>query len=403
MKAILLMVGTELLNGGMVDTNSIYMAEELNRYGIEIRNKFVVGDVIEEIKKTLEYAKNNSDLVLISGGMGPTLDDLTKEAVAQYLNLPLVVEEEDKVELIEKFKKVSVPFSAINLKEAEKPKGSISFKNDVGMANGIFVDNIAIFPGVPRELYNLLPKFLKWYKGNGYLENVDEIYIKDLITVGIPESVLEERVKKHFTEEGIFYEFLVKDYGILLRFQSRVSNKKGVEKIVKKLYNEIGDNIYGEDNDRLETLLINQLKNRKLKFSGAESCTGGLLLGKLVGVPGSSAVLEEGVVTYSNFSKEKRLGVKSETLEKYGAVSFETAYEMARGLETDIGVSITGIAGPDGGTEEKPVGLVYIGLKIKDNIIVNRYNFKGDRNRIREKTVLQALFDTVKELKKLNL
>lgn len=403
MKAILLMVGTELLNGGMVDTNSIYMAEELNRYGIEIRNKFVVGDVIEEIKKTLEYAKNNSDLVLISGGMGPTLDDLTKEAVAQYLNLPLVVEEEDKVELIEKFKKVSVPFSAINFKEAEKPKGSISFKNDVGMANGIFVDNIAIFPGVPRELYNLLPKFLKWYKGNGYLENVDEIYIKDLITVGIPESVLEERVKKHFTEEGIFYEFLVKDYGILLRFQSRVSNKKGVEKIVKKLYNEIGDNIYGEDNDRLETLLINQLKNRKLKFSGAESCTGGLLLGKLVGVPGSSAVLEEGVVTYSNFSKEKRLGVKSETLEKYGAVSFETAYEMARGLETDIGVSITGIAGPDGGTEEKPVGLVYIGLKIKDNIIVNRYNFKGDRNRIREKTVLQALFDTVKELKKLNL
>lgn len=403
MKAILLMVGTELLNGGMVDTNSIYIAQELNRYGIEIKNKIVVGDIVSEIIEGLKYAKENSDLVIVSGGMGPTLDDLTKEAIAKYLNLPLIVDEDEKNRLIEKFRKIDIKFSPINLKEVEKPEGAISFLNDVGMADGLFIENIAVFPGVPRELFNLLPKFLKWYKESNYLAGVDEIYIKDLITVGVPESLLEERVKRYYTEEEIFYEFLVKDYGILVRFQSRVSNKKKVEKIVKNLYNELNDHIYGEDDDRLETLLVDYLKRMNMKFSAAESCTGGLLVAKIVGVPGASAVLDEGLVTYSNSSKEKRLGVKSETLNRYGAVSSEVAYEMAKGLKTEVGISVTGIAGPDGGTPEKPVGLVYIGIKIEDNIVVNRYNFKGDRGRIREKTVLQGLFDLVKELKKLNL
>lgn len=397
MKAILLMVGTELLNGGMVDTNSLYIAEELNKYGIEIESKIVVRDFLEEIEKIINYAKKNSDLIIMSGGLGPTLDDLTKEAIANYLNKKLIVDEEEKIELIEKFKKIGVEFRGINLKEIEKPEGAISFKNDAGMAPGIFVEGIAAFPGVPSELYNLLPKFLKWYSKE-FMNDIDEIYIKDIITVGIPESILEEKVKKYFTEEKIYYEFLVKDYGILIRLQTTISNKKSIEKITKNLYNDIGNNIYGEDSDRLENILINKLREKKLKISLAESCTGGMLSSKIIDVPGASDVLFESVVCYDNNSKISRLKVSEKTLEKFGAVSNKVAEEMLKGLSTEVGISITGIAGPNGGTEEKPVGLVYIGIKINDKIQIKEYRFKGNRRRIREKAVIHALFDTVKSL-----
>lgn len=399
MKAILVMVGTELLNGGMIDTNSLYIAEELNKYGIEIESKVVVRDFIPEIIKILKYAKENSDLIIMTGGLGPTIDDLTKEAIAKFLNKKLIIDEDEAIELKYKFRKLNIDFLYENYKEVEKPEGAISFKNDAGMAPGIFVEGIAAFPGVPRELYNLLPKFLKWYS-NEFMKEIDSIYIKDIITVGISESILEERVKSLFTEEDIYYEFLVKEYGILIRLQSKTSKKNMVEKIVKNLYNIIGDNIYGEDNDRLETLIVNILKERKETLSVAESCTGGLLSAKIVDVSGASDIFYEGVVTYSNNSKHKRLNVSEESLNTYGAVSGEVALEMLKGLTTNMGIAITGIAGPQGGTIEKPVGTVYIGIKINEEYYVEKFSFKGDRKRIRERVVLQALFNSVKLLKK---
>lgn len=398
MKAILLMVGTELLNGATVDTNSIFMAEELNKYGIEIESKFVVRDFVDEIEKALAYSKKNSELVIISGGMGPTLDDITKESVAKFLNKKLVVDEKEKDILIDKFKKAGLNFANMNLKEVEKPEGSIVFKNDVGMADGLFIEGIAIFPGVPRELHNLFPKFLKWYSKE-CMKSYDEIYIKDIITIGIPESTLEAKVKEYFVDESIFYEFLVKDYGILIRLQSKISNKKSVEKIVEKLYNTIGENICGEDNERVETLLVEILKARGESLSLAESCTGGMIASKIVSVSGASEVFKEGLVTYSNNSKIERLNVLPITLEKYGAVSKEVASEMLRGLDTNLAISVTGVAGPSGGTAEKPVGLVYIGIKYNGNVSVEKYNFRGDRDRIREKTTIQALFTALKKIK----
>lgn len=398
MKAILLMVGTELLNGATVDTNSIFMAEELNKYGIEIESKFVVRDFLEEIEKALAYAKKNSELVIISGGMGPTLDDITKESVASFLNKKLVVDEEEKNILIEKFKRAGLNFQNLNLKEVEKPEGSTVFKNDVGMADGLFIEGIAIFPGVPRELHNLFPKFLKWYSKE-CMKSYDGIYIKDIITIGIPESTLEVKVKEHFRDKSIFYEFLVKDYGILIRLQSKISNKKSVEKIVEKLYNTIGENICGEDDERVETLLVKILKARGESLSLAESCTGGMIASKIVSVSGASEVLKEALVTYSNISKIERLDVLPITLEKYGAVSKEVASEMVKGLDTNLAISVTGIAGPSGGTVEKPVGLVYIGIKYNDNISVEKYNFRGDRERVREKTAVQALFNAFRIMK----
>lgn len=397
MKVGVILVGTELLNGGMLDTNSLYMAEELNKYGLEMKFKIIVRDFRDEIYSAIDYCKKNVDLIIISGGLGPTLDDITKEVIAEYVKKPLVVDDDELEELKEKFIKGGYTFTLINTKEVEKPKGAITFKNDVGMAPAVYIDDIVAFPGVPKELYNMLPKFLDWYvKEKKILD--DEIYIKDLITYGIAESLLDEAVREFFTEEGIYYEFLVKDYGILIRLQSKMSNKNKVEKIVKKIYNKIGEFIFGEDNDRLEKKVVELLKKLDMNISTAESCTGGMLASKLIDVPGISEVFYEGVVSYSNEAKINRLGVRKEILDKYGAVSEEVAKEMVMGLTTDVALSTTGIAGPDGGSEEKPVGLVYMGIRIKDKIYVEKRVFRGDRNKVRERTVSHTLFTLIKIL-----
>lgn len=399
MKAILILVGTELLNGGMVDTNSIYMAEELNKYGIEIEAKITVKDNIDDIIKTLDYAKKNSDLIIMSGGLGPTIDDLTKDAIAKFLNKKLIVDEDELLELKEKFKELNIEFIESNIREVQKPEGSVTFKNGAGMAPAVYIDGIVCFPGVPIELYDMFPKFLKWYSKEKNLKS-DEIFIKDLIVYGMAESILDNKINDLFTEEGIEYEFLVKSFGILIRLQSKMSNKNIVEKIVEKIYNRVGDNIFGEDSDRLESLIIERLRERDQTLSVAESCTGGLLSDSFVNVSGASQVFMEGIVTYSNEAKVKRLGVKKETFEKYGAVSEETAREMVLGLKTDAGISVTGIAGPLGGTDEKPVGLVYMGIRYGNDIRIEKKIFKGSRRKVREKAVLHSLFCLNKMLKR---
>ena len=398
MKAGIFLVGTELLNGATIDTNSIYIAEELNKYGIEIEFKMTVRDVMDEIVKALKYAKKNVDLVILTGGLGPTDDDITKEAMAKFLKKKLVVDEKEKKELLKKYKSYKNP-NKTNFKEVEKPEGAISFKNDVGMAPAVYVDGLVAFPGFPNELKNMFPKFLKYYVKENNLKS--QIYIKDIITYGIGESVLETTVKDLFTDGDIFYEFLVKDYGTLIRLQTKIENKKNVAKIVKKLYNRISEFIIGEDDERIENTIYECLNSGKkaLTISTAESCTGGMIASKLIEVPGISENFIEGIVSYSNEAKIKRLKVKKETLEKYGAVSEEVAREMLEGLKTDIGISTTGIAGPGGGTKDKPVGLVYIGIKVKDEVKIFRRELKGDRNKIRQRAMMHALYNLLKILK----
>ena len=398
MKAGIFLVGTELLNGATIDTNSIYIAEELNKYGIEIEFKMTVRDVMSEITKALTYAKKNVDLVILTGGLGPTDDDITKEAMAKFLKKKLVVDEKEKKELLKKYKAYKNP-NKTNFKEVEKPEGAVSFKNDVGMAPAVYIDGMVAFPGFPNELKNMFPKFLKYYVKENNLKS--QIYIKDIITYGIGESVLETTVKDLFTEGDIFYEFLVKDYGTLIRLQTKIENKKNVAKIVKKLYNRISEFIIGEDDDRIENTIYECLNSGKkpLTISTAESCTGGMIASKLIEVPGISENFIESIVSYSNEAKIKRLKVKKETLEKYGAVSEEVAREMLAGLKTDVGISTTGIAGPGGGTKDKPVGLVYIGIKVKDEVKVFKRELKGDRNKIRQRAMMHALYNLLKILK----
>lgn len=396
MEASIILVGTELLSGMTVDTNSLYMAEEFNKYGIEILSKMVVRDDIEEIVDAIARARKKTDLVILSGGLGPTIDDITKDAIAKYLDLELIVDADEYAELERKFRERGIKLLPNNKKEIEKPLGSVSFSNDVGMAPAIYIDGIAAFPGVPRELYNMFPKFLEYYAEEKNL--TDEMIIRDLLVWGIPESHLDDDLKDLFTIDGIHYEFLVKDYGIIIRLQSKSSNESIVNGIADKIYSRIGDNIFGEGDERLETLIVKKLLENNETISLAESCTGGAITSRLIDVPGVSKALTEGIVCYSNESKMQRLGVKRETLERYGAVSEETAREMLEGQRADVSVATTGIAGPDGGSEDKPVGTVYIGIRIKDEIHIKKYNFKGTRERIRRSTVMNTLFRLLKIL-----
>lgn len=397
MGCTLILVGTELLNGATLDTNSIFIAGELNKVGIKIDFKLVVGDSLEKIEKALRFAKQTSELVILSGGLGATDDDLTKEAIKKFLNKKLIVEKDEVEELKEKFKKRNIQFLDKNYKEVEKPEGAISIKNDVGMAPAFYIDGIAAFPGVPSELYNMFPEFLKFYTEK-FCTDLDPIFIKDIIVCGIPESILEERIKEYFIDPNIEYEFLVKDYGIIVRMQTSNRNKITVEKIKEKIYNSIGKYIIGEDTEKIEDKIFNILKKKNYSFSVAESCTGGMLSSTIIKIPGISKYFQEGMITYSNESKVSRLKVDKNLIEKYGAVSKEVAEEMVNGLITDIGISTTGIAGPEGGTQEKPVGLVYIGVKVKEKVTTFKFNFTGDREKIRRKAVLHSLFELYKIL-----
>lgn len=395
MKAYLILVGSELLNGAMVDTNSIYMAEKLNEAGISVRGKMMVHDNIDEIIEAINFANGISDLVILSGGLGPTVDDLTKEAISAFLKKKLVIDEFHKLQMEKRFFERGIEVLSKNLKEVSVIDGSEVFNNEPGIAPAFSIEKIAAFPGVPVELKNMFPKYITYIKDKYLLK--DSMQIRDFIVWGIPESVLEEKVIHLFTENRVFLEFLVKDYGIIIRIVTDEENKNYVDSLAIELYKILGEAIIFEGYNESQKILIDRLKELKLSISLAESCTGGLITEKLVSVSGASEVLHEGIVTYSNDAKMKRLNVKKETLDKFGAVSEETVTEMLDGLKTDVCIAVSGVAGPLGGTEEKPVGTVVIGIRIKDRTFVKRHLFKGDREKIR----IRACYESINSLLKL--
>ncbi len=390
MKCYIVLVGTELLNGMTLDTNSVYIAEQLNRYGIEISGKITTGDKIEDIKKSLEYASKNSDLIIVSGGLGPTIDDLTRDAVAEFLNLNLVLEENELEKIKNRYAKLWKNMPQNNIRQAMLPEGAEIIENKTGSAPAFFIKNIAVFPGVPKELMEILPRFLENYSKNKPF--LKPMIIKDLIVWGLPESELENRILDVIEKrDKVFVEFLVREYGILVRLLSESGNEKEIDFLKTGIEERIGEFIFGEDEDRLENVVVNLLKNKNYKLSVAESCTGGILSSKIVNVDGSSAVFIEGIVTYANQSKIDRLGVPLEIINEKGAVSEETVSAMLSGMNTDVRAAISGIAGPKGGTEEKPVGTVYIGVQTPDKREIKKYFFRGGRNEVRHRAAMYAL------------
>lgn len=399
MKTTIISVGSELLNGMMVDTNSVYMAEELNRYGIKINAKIVAGDIIEDIVKAIEFADKNSDLVIMTGGLGPTIDDLTRDAIAQYLGKKLVLYDEELQKLKERFLAYKLEMPEKNIRQVMFPEESEIIENRKGTAPSFKVGKIAAFSGVPDELRDSFPRYCEKIAQEHNLKTT--IYIKDILVWGVPESQLEAKIIDIIeNEKEVFVEFLVKDYGIIIRLLVDEGKKSRADELKQKIYERVSENIFGEDSDRIENLLVEILAKNRMTFSTAESCTGGLIASKVVGVSGASRVFEKGYITYSNESKSELLGVNPETLKNHGAVSEETVFEMLKGLKSSSAIAISGIAGPEGGSEEKPVGTVFAGIKINDVYITEKMFIRGDRNKIRERAAMSAMFMLLTELKK---
>lgn len=412
MKAEIIAIGTEILLGDIVNTNAQFLSKELAALGIDIYHQSVVGDNEDRILGLFKEAFERCDLVITTGGLGPTQDDLTKELAAKYFNKKLVLHKYS-LDWIKGYLDIKdEEVLEANKKQAYFPEGCRILENPNGTAPGLIISEndkiLVILPGPPREMKpmfsNHVVKYLKGITG-------EVIKSKTLRLFGIGESVmakkLDDLIKNSSNPTIAPY---AKDVDVTLRVTAKGNCEKECDELIKPVCEEIKERleeyIYGENEDSLEHVVSKMLYDKKLSISIAESCTGGMVSASLISYPGISDVFKEGAVAYSNDAKVKRLGVKKETLYRFGAVSQEIAKEMAEGIakeaNTDIAISTTGIAGPGGGTNEKPVGLVYIGVFIKGKTIVQEYNFTGDRERVRRKSTMNALNMLRKELLKIN-
>lgn len=412
MKAEIIAVGTELLLGDIVNTNAQYIAKRLADIGVSVYHQTVVGDNPQRLKEALDLAfRRGVDVVITTGGLGPTKDDLTKEIAAEFFSKELAIHEESLNIIKEYFAKSKRTFSENNVKQAYFPKDSIILENNHGTAPGCIIEKdnnfIILLPGPPREMKPM-------FEGNviPYLKKfTDGILVSKVLRIcGLGESAMAEIIQDIIDKQtNPTVAPYAKSSEVTLRITAKASSEKEAEKLILPVEEEIrqrlGENVYGEGETSLEEVIGNALIEKGLTISTAESCTGGLLAGQLINYPGISKVFMEGAVTYSNEAKINRIKVKKSTLEAFGAVSGETAVEMAEGIaktsKTNIGISTTGIAGPSGGTDKKPVGLVYIGLYINGDTKYKELNIKGDRNRVRERTVVTALDWLRREINKI--
>lgn len=399
----LVSVGTELLLGNIVNTNARYLSEKCAMLGLSVYYQTTVGDNEERLAEVIKTALNRSDIVILNGGLGPTEDDLTKETCAKVMGLPLVTDQHTKERLKEYYKgrkKEELPES--NWKQAVIPEGAVVFDNGNGTAPGLVVEQngktVILVPGPPNELYPMMEKQICPY----LQKKNEEVILSQMVKIcGFGESKVEEMILDLIDKQtNPTLATYAKQGEVHLRVTARAATEEEAKKLLKPMVKEIkkrfGEAVYTTDEkETLTDVVVKLLKKHELTVTTAESCTGGLLAGTLVGVPGVSEVFREGFVTYSNKAKRKLLDVSKSTLKKYGAVSAQTAKEMAKGgvfaTDADICVAITGLAGPDGATPEKPIGLVYIACYMNDKVHVEEFRFKGDRQKIRERSVVQAL------------
>jgi len=395
MKAEIITIGDEILSGQTIDTNSAYIGEKLNHLGIEIIFKTSVGDNIKNISEAIYNALNRADVVITTGGLGPTNDDLTKKAVVKVFRKNLVFHEEILKKVESNFRKRGISMPKINQNQALIPQGAKALNNLWGTAPGIFIEDgkklFFALPGVPLEMRSILEsEVLKILQK----KTKTKFFQKRLKTTGTAESVIYEKVEKLIKgKKDTNIAFLPSFLGVDIKLTTKSEEK--LKEVEKEIKNILGNTIYGEEDIALEEVLGKLLLEKKKTISVAESCTGGLIGKRFTNVSGSSQWFERGVISYSNRSKIELLGVSEEMLEKYGAVSEQVAILMAEGIrkisKTDFGLSATGIAGPTGGTPEKPVGLVFIGFAHENDSFAEKFLFGEDRNTNRERTAQAAL------------
>jgi nicotinamide-nucleotide amidase len=407
-RAELLSIGDEILIGQIVNTNASFISQQLNAIGIDVHRITTVGDNEKDILEAIKRAWKESDVVIATGGLGPTHDDISKNLVAKFFGKPLRLDKKTLAHVKARFKRLGYKkMPEVNIGQAMVPKDFIALRNDHGTAPGLWYTDkgktFVILAGVPHEMKFLMAKWVipslrKTYKG----KFGQAIIHKTLLATGIGESALAEKVgdMKDILEKGATLAFLPKTSGIRLRISARAENQKKALSLVSRVESRIllraGAYVFGADDDRLEEVVIKLLKEHKKTISTAESCTGGLLSEKLTNISGASEVFPGGIVSYSYEAKTKELRVPSELLRKHGAVSEECAKAMAEGalkkFGTDYALAITGVAGPDGGTKEKPVGMVWIALAEKGKETATKLlQTAGSRSIVRERSTDAAL------------
>lgn len=405
MVAEIFCIGTELLIGDIVNTNAAYISKKLSEQGFDVLYHSVCGDNGERLQKSLMLAFSRSDLVVTTGGLGPTYDDITLEKCAQTLGVECEMNEAVADSIRDYFARTGRTMTDNNLKQALLPKGAKIFMNNYGTAPGICVEKdgkvLVMLPGPPREMKPMLDEqvlpYLRKYSSKVLVSSNVNIFGMGESSV---EALLADLMK---TSKNPTLAPYVNDGDVRVRVTASGKDeneaKALVNECVEKVKTAVGAHVYDVDSPSMESTLVRILREKKLTLSTAESCTGGLVSAALTNVSGASEVFGFGVCTYANEAKMRLLGVKSETLESCGAVSQQTAMEMAKGVKelskSDIALSLTGIAGPTGGTEEKPVGLVYLGVAAGEKLYAKKLllaqHNKKDRSFIRTLAVKNAL------------
>lgn len=391
LNAEIISIGNEILAGYTINTNAAFISREFKDIGIAVKWITTIADEAGEIYSSLETAAQRADVVAVTGGLGPTPDDITKDTICKFFNTQLV-EDKDVLEDLKEFmrkRKRPEHFFEINKAQALVPESAVSLRNAYGTAPGIIMQKgnkyFVFMPGVPKEMKSMFkPGFLDFLKSRLQLP---VIRTQILRTTGIAESSLHDMLKEEITEFPQFpFAFLPRQVGVDLRFRlisSSDAEKKDWEKLISNIRDKAKKFIFTDDERQLEEVVFQELLQRKYTLAVAESFTGGLLQDWITNVPGSSSVFLGGIVAYSNASKIALLNVKSNTLNSHGAVSEETALEMARGIQkrfgSDCAIATTGIAGPSGGTEEKAVGLCYIAVRFAEKETVKEFNFGSSR------------------------
>ena len=405
MKAEILAVGTELLMGQIVNTNAQYLSSKLPDVGISVYYHSVVGDNPGRLRESLELALERCDVVIATGGLGPTQDDLTKETISEICGRRLVLHQESLDAIKAFFKKIGREMTHNNEKQAYMPENCTVLKNNNGTAPGCIIEQgekvIVMLPGPPSEMKPMFDDSVFPYFRDRSSYTIESKFLR---VFGIGESAMETKILDLIEgQTNPTIATYAKEGEVTIRVSARVERGKDAEMLLRPVIEEIrkrtGDSLYSEEDHTLDQVAAELLSRHKLTLATAESCTGGLISQMLTDIPGISGVFMGGAVTYSNDAKEEYLGVKKETLLQHGAVSRQTAGEMAAGvrsrLKTDIGVAVTGIAGPDGGTSQKPVGLVYIGLSSEKGTVTKELRLLGNRKRIRTITALHV-FDMIR-------
>ena len=387
MRCSILSVGTELLFGQITNTNSVYLSRQLNLLGIDVMSHHTIGDNPARLADLLRQTLHECDLILTTGGLGPTQDDLTKETVSEVLHDTLKLHEPTRLWIDSYFKSLGRTPTENNWKQACFPSRATVFPNDVGTAPGFALEEdgktVICMPGPPREMRHMYENHIK-----PFLMEKEKavIHYKMLRLFGIGESQLETDLLDLIdAQTDPTLATYAKEGECSLRIASKRKTieeaSAAVEEMAEKVRARVGKYIFSEDDEEFHQAVGRKLIEKEISFSCAESCTGGLFAQSMTSVPGISAVFDRGIVTYSNRSKTEELGVKEETLRVFGAVSAETAAEMTEGLREKTGsrlcVSVTGIAGPDGGTTEKPVGLVYICAVLNDKRVESKRQIRN--------------------------